>query len=121
MVLLLVTALIASGCGGGSSDRDGTAKSSIAVEPSPKATTLDACLTASGYEFQREDANHLRATRNGRSFIDIREFGSESEAAAYDGQLTVPAHIQVGTRVAGGGSADDLKGVERCLRGAPQK
>ena len=118
MVLLLATALIASGCGGGSSDGDGdgTAKPSIAAEPKPKSTNLHQCLTDEGMEVQRQDANLVRVTPNGRAFTEIREFGSDGEAAAYDSQLTVATHVRVGAKVAYGGNAGNLKIVEECLR-----
>jgi hypothetical protein len=114
VTLLLATALIASGCGGGSSDNDGTAKSAMAVEP--KAVSLKRCLADDGYAVQREGAALVQATRDGRSFVNIREFPSEAEATAYDGGLTVAAHVKVGAKVASGDSARDVKPVERCLR-----
>jgi hypothetical protein len=116
MVLVLATALIASGCGGGSSDGDSAVKPSIAAEPKPTSTNLHQCLTDEGLEVQREGTDLVRVTPNGRAFTEIREFGSEGEAVAYDAQVTVATHIRVGAKVAYGGTASNLKVVEECLR-----
>ncbi len=118
-VLALV---VAAGCGGGSSGGDDASPAAVATEPAPvKAVSVDACLTKAGFVYQRQDASTWGATRNGRTFTTVHKFGSEPEAVAYEQQLSTPAHVQVGTRVASGASAPDLDVVESCLRGAEPK
>jgi hypothetical protein len=124
LIAILLSALVFTvGCGGGSSDSGDTSQPSMAVEPKPekpKPVTLKGCLTEAGFEVQR-DADGWGATRNGRTFTKIHEFGSVPEAQAYDQQLTVAVHSQIGPRVATGGSAADLKPVELCLGAVAQK
>ena len=43
------------------------------------------------------------------------------EAVAYDKQLTISVHSQIGPRVATGGTAADLKAVELCLGEVAEK
>jgi hypothetical protein len=123
IAILLSTLVFAAGCGGGSSDSADTSQPPIAAEPKPekpKPVTLKGCLTDAGFEVQR-DAKGWGATRNGRTFTEIHEFGSVPEAVAYDQQLTIAVHSQIGPRVATGGTAADLKAVALCLGAVAQK
>lgn len=123
IAILLSTLVFAAGCGGGSSGDGDTSEPAMAVEPAPekaKPVTLKGCLTEAGFEVQR-DADGWGVTRNGHTFTKIHEFGSVSEAVAYDQNLTIAVHSQIGPRVATGGSAADLKPVELCLGSVAQK